>query len=138
MSAVEQLYAEVEQQPKRGAEYRRKRHRAHIAVERAIKKGTLVRPDGCSLCGIVPGPACDGRSGIHAHHESYDRPLDVRWLCVRCHGAELNSPQSEKTHCPRGHLYDVENTYYGPRRGERRCRECARIFDRKRRKDAAG
>jgi hypothetical protein len=29
-----------------------------------------------------------------------------------------------KTHCPKGHLYDEENTYRW--RGQRHCRACAR------------
>lgn len=30
-----------------------------------------------------------------------------------------------KTHCPRGHEYTIENTYYGKSKRERRCRICA-------------
>jgi hypothetical protein len=32
---------------------------------------------------------------------------------------------SGKTHCPRGHAYDAENTYVGPD-GRRRCRICGK------------
>lgn len=49
--------------------------RAHSAVARAIKIGELVR-EPCEVCGKEPA---------QAHHENYDRPLDVRWLCVRHH-----------------------------------------------------
>ncbi|MFC3631443.1 hypothetical protein ACFOM8_18590 [Paracoccus angustae] len=31
---------------------------------------------GCEVC---------GRDGVDAHHARYDEPLDVRWLCRRCH-----------------------------------------------------
>lgn len=34
-------------------------------------------------------------------------------------------PQARKTHCPRGHRYDEENTYRS-RQGRRYCRTCAR------------
>lgn len=50
--------------------------RAHNAVARAIKKGILVR--GC--CEI-----CGNDEHVHAHHDDYDLPLDVRWLCPPCH-----------------------------------------------------
>lgn len=51
---------------------------AHRRVLKGVKSGALVRPDTCEECGIA------GRK-IHAHHEDYNRPLDVRWLCRSCH-----------------------------------------------------
>jgi len=52
--------------------------RAHTIVWRAVRAGELVRPECCSACG-------DERPRIEGHHEDYGRPLDVDWLCVRCH-----------------------------------------------------
>lgn len=51
---------------------------AHHAVGRAVDAGTLVR-----------GPCRDcGAARTQAHHPDYARPLDVVWLCRRCHRAE--------------------------------------------------
>jgi hypothetical protein len=52
--------------------------RVASTVRRAIASGRLVRPDQCSAC---------GRSGIvpDAVHEDYEAPLEVTWLCRRCH-----------------------------------------------------
>lgn len=50
----------------------------HAQVAKAVRKGELVRPSFCSECGR------DGRK-ILAHHDDYDNPLDVRWLCTFCH-----------------------------------------------------
>jgi hypothetical protein len=36
-----------------------------------------------------------------------------------------------KTHCPKGHPYDAENTLRGPNRRERKCRACDRERHRK-------
>jgi hypothetical protein len=37
-------------------------------------------PDACQSCGTV------GR--VDRHHDDYSRPLDVRFLCRRCHQRE--------------------------------------------------
>lgn len=50
---------------------------AHRAVARAIKAGEIVAPDACTVCGK--------ESRLIPHHDSYERPLDVRFLCGRCH-----------------------------------------------------
>lgn len=59
--------------------------RAQNLAEKAIQRGVLIRPAHCSGCGEVPKPYKDGRSAIQAHHDNYTRPLDIRWLCKRCH-----------------------------------------------------
>jgi len=52
--------------------------RAREAVANALRRGRLVRPSSCSMCGTT-------ERVIHAHHDDYARPLDVRWLCASCH-----------------------------------------------------
>lgn len=59
--------------------------KAKRAVRSAIECGGLVRPSVCQQCGTTPPPMRDGRSPIQAHHDDYSKPLEVRWLCVRCH-----------------------------------------------------
>lgn len=58
--------------------------RAHDLVETAIGNGSLVRPSLCSVC-AGGGFMTDGRTVIQAHHDDYNKPLEVRWLCQRCH-----------------------------------------------------
>jgi hypothetical protein len=53
------------------------KHAAREAVKRALKRGVLVRPETCSVCG--------GGGPIEAHHPDYNFPLDVEWLCRQCH-----------------------------------------------------
>lgn len=57
---------------------------AQNKVERAIKRGELVRPMSCSKC-KQSKVFKDGRSGIQAHHCDYNKPLEVMWLCQKCH-----------------------------------------------------
>ena len=52
-----------------------RRRKAHSAVSQAIRNGTLQRIP-CIRCGEVKSLA---------HHEDYDKPLDVMWLCQPCH-----------------------------------------------------
>ena len=53
----------------------KRRVRAHSAVSRAIKSGKLLR---------MPCVRCASEKSV-AHHEDYDKPLEVMWLCQPCH-----------------------------------------------------
>lgn len=64
---------------------KKKKMRARRIVRTAIQSGLLSRPNACSKCGASPSSR-DGRALIHAHHhKGYDNPLDVEWLCPKCH-----------------------------------------------------
>jgi len=58
---------------------------AHNLVNRAIERGVLKRKDACEACGSKGNERRDGGSGIEAHHDNYNFPLRVRFLCKRCH-----------------------------------------------------
>lgn len=51
--------------------------KSHNLCTQAIIKKQLVRPDKCFVCRIKCKP--DG------HHDDYDKPLAVIWLCKKCH-----------------------------------------------------
>ena len=53
---------------------------AHKAVKRALASGALIKPFACTDC-----ERDDAR--IEAHHEDYALPLEVTWVCRRCHYA---------------------------------------------------
>jgi len=59
---------------KRWRQADKRRSSCHNKVARAVKRGTLV-PQPCERCGAKAG----------AHHESYDEPLTVMWLCQAHH-----------------------------------------------------
>lgn len=54
---------------------------AHRVVEKAIKNNLLKRQP-CVIC---------GKETTHGHHDNYDRPLDVVWLCPKHHGERHRS-----------------------------------------------
>jgi hypothetical protein len=60
-----------------------RRELARVTLQRAVRAGDVVRPDRCSRCGNEPPP---GRA-INGHHHDYSKPLDVEWLCEKCHTA---------------------------------------------------
>lgn len=56
----------------------REKKRAQLKLKRAVQAGKLKRLP-CSRCG-------DPKS--HGHHYDYSKPLKVKWLCAKHHGAE--------------------------------------------------
>lgn len=58
---------------------------ARRAVRNAIVSGVLTRPTECGECGLT-AKRIDGINAIQAHHHNgYDHPLEVEWLCPKCH-----------------------------------------------------
>lgn len=64
-------------------ERNKQKHSAHIKVHNAVRSGKLVRPKVCS--------DCDNESRLHGHHEDYNKPLEVIWLCPKCHREKHNA-----------------------------------------------
>ena len=58
--------------------------RAQNILEKAVQKGIIQRKTVCECCG-ASGTFSDGRSMVQAHHTDYNKPLDVIWLCQKCH-----------------------------------------------------
>jgi len=56
---------------------------AHNYVEKAILRGEIV-PTPCEVCGDDPA-GTDGRRLTQAHHDDYNYPMRVRFLCQPCH-----------------------------------------------------
>ena len=65
---------------------------AHQTAALAIKSGELHRQP-CEVCGET--------DLIEAHHDNYDKPLDVRWLCSRHHRQLHASRHRRKLHVSR-------------------------------------
>jgi len=67
-------------------EYDRKRAqtpqwKAREQLKSAVRRGDILKPTACEDCGKeLPSRL------IHGHHHDYSKPLEVEWLCTRCHG----------------------------------------------------
>lgn len=75
------------------------RKRAGTLVFEAVLRGSLTRQP-CEACGA-------STIEVHAHHDDYAKPLDVRWLCRSCHkrhhrehGPGKNSYTEREITCP--------------------------------------
>lgn len=60
---------------------------ARNAVNHALAIGELVKGE-CEV-------GADCRGSIEAHHDDYDKPLSVRWLCKKHHG-EVHTQQERE------------------------------------------
>ena len=61
-------------------------YKAHTKVGNAIRSGAIEKLP-CEFCGEL---------NVHAHHKDYSRPLDVIWLCPKCHHRlHANFPELE-------------------------------------------
>ena len=73
------------------------KERARRMVRSAVQSGRLVRSKSCEECGCTPTPARNGNPNIHGHHHrGYDHPLDVQWLCPKCHFKHDPRPKGEE------------------------------------------
>lgn len=43
----------------------------------ALESGAMAKPEACENCGEI--------REVQAHHNDYDKPLEVQWLCTNCH-----------------------------------------------------
>lgn len=60
---------------RRAQEERPERHKARMAAGYAVRSGKMVK-QSCFYCD-------DPKTQMH--HDDYSKPLDVRWVCLKCH-----------------------------------------------------
>lgn len=65
----------VREATRRWVEENPDKRKAHITVGNAVRDGRLLR-QACEICGAKQ---------VHAHHEDYSKPLEVKWLCSTHH-----------------------------------------------------
>lgn len=56
----------------------RQKMRAWSALGNALIRGEMKKPNFCEKCS-------EKNERLHGHHEDYNKPLEVIWLCHSCH-----------------------------------------------------
>jgi len=57
-------------------------NKATSKVAYALYTGKLIRPTNCEKCNEI--------KPLEGHHEDYSKPLEVMWLCKKCHCKQHN------------------------------------------------
>lgn len=60
----------------RSVEKHKQKQNARQLLNWHLKNGKIKKPNKCE--------ECDNKK-VEAHHEDYSKPLDVIWLCRKCH-----------------------------------------------------
>lgn len=74
-----------------------KKYKAHSIVNEALKTGKLKKPNKCSNC--------NQEKNVQAHHEDYNKPLEIIWLCVSCHSQLHKQKKIENGYEYKEHKY---------------------------------
>lgn len=64
-----------------------KKQRARAALRKALIEGQIKMASKCSIC---RKPAASFTRRLDAHHDNYNKPLDVIWVCRTCHSYITN------------------------------------------------
>jgi hypothetical protein len=93
----------------------RKYHNASAYRRKFYREYYSRRPDGfrkyryAISTGIITSKPCEmcGNEKSEAHHNDYRKPMEVRWLCRKCHTIEHQNLR--KNHVPLPGVVIVEN-----------------------------
>lgn len=58
-------------------EYYGLQSKAKYKLAWALKTGKIINPGKCSMCG--------SNVKVSGHHNDYNKPLEIEWLCASCH-----------------------------------------------------
>lgn len=77
--ADEKRLVKYNEQQQEWAKRNRHKRNAQNKLKRAIKNGSVIKPNKCEICGKT-------NCNIEGHHYDYSKPLSVIWVCTECHG----------------------------------------------------
>ncbi len=69
--------AKHQEATKEYVEKNREKIAAQRKIRNEIRRGRIIKPTYCEVCGV--------ESLVQGHHEDYSKPLQVIWMCSKCH-----------------------------------------------------
>ena len=66
---------------------REKQKLVYRIFNRGLSLGVIERPASCSRCG-------KSEQIVVGHHWDYDKPLEVEWVCTRCHLVDIHEVEN--------------------------------------------
>ena len=79
------------------------KYKAHRDLGNALKYGNIEKPSNCENCKTECSP--------HGHHDDYAKPLDVRWLCTKCHTDFHNHVREKERELEKQGLSDLFDSH---------------------------
>lgn len=103
---------------------KRKKGRARQLVAWALENHILKRPDKCEWCN-------NEVEWIEAHHNDYNKPLLVEWVCKRCHHIyhAKNSPKAKREIKQRDNAFKKNQRRYAARQYKKKIELAKAILD---------
>lgn len=82
-SAYERKRSKTPKRKAQMAEQQRRYRKKHPVKAAARMRVTYAKRIGA----LIPRPCkhCGSKDDVQAHHHDYSKPLDVEWVCFRCH-----------------------------------------------------
>lgn len=77
--------------------------KARNKVTCALVAGIVKKPLTCTLC--------HKKGKLEAHHEDYDKPLDIVWLCRSCHGKRHQERYRDGLDAPKRRFMSAQPIY---------------------------
>jgi hypothetical protein len=58
-----------------------RKDKARARIRDAVRHKKITKPNHCEMC----GKSIDDLSLLDGHHEDHTKPLQIKWLCRKCH-----------------------------------------------------
>lgn len=80
------------------------KQKARLTLNYHVNAGNITKPLNCERCAT-------NKTRIEGHHDDYSKPLEVMWLCTRCHGDRHRELREKKSQIVYTWVIKITNKY---------------------------